>query len=51
MTFMLRPLRGMRCSQDLDVGVLGESGGGGGVRALCLTTANQLLPDLPQNAT
>ena len=47
MTFMLRPLRGMRCSQDLDVGVLGESGGG--VRVLCLTTANsyQIYPRTP----
>ena len=51
MTFMLRPLCDVRCSQDLDVGVLGESGGGGGggVRALCLTTANsyQIYPRTP----
>jgi hypothetical protein len=48
MTLMLRPLRGMRSSQDLDVGVmslgLGEREGAG---ALCLTTANsyQITPE------
>ena len=45
MTFMLRPLRGMRCSQDLDVGViliLGEE------QELCARQRLQLLPDYPR---
>jgi hypothetical protein len=49
LTLMLRPFRGMRCSQDLDVGCrsLGLGGGVSGALCLCLTTANsyQITPE------